>query len=162
MTQPLSPDPPKDESIETQLAKYISLEFMKLGRSIHCKSHAGLNPGQSAFMETILSLTQDPTVGIKTSDISKKMGVAPPTIVPIIRNLEEAGYIQRNLSTKDRRVVLITITKAGLAAYEKALLEQRNHMAGLINYLTTEDSKKLLELLKKATAYFKQMEQNKS
>ena len=149
----------ESESIETQLAKYISLEFMKLGRSIHHKSQNGLNPGQAAFLETVFALTQDPTTGIKTSAISKKMGVAPPTIVPIIRSMEEAGYIQRNLSDKDRRVVLITITPSGLKAYQKMLAEQREHMAGLVNYLSIEDSQKLLELLKKATTYFQQMEQ---
>ena len=42
------------------------------------------------------------------------------TLSPLLKKMEQAGYIRRQRSREDERVVLITLTEAGRALREKA------------------------------------------
>ena len=42
------------------------------------------------------------------------------TLSPLLKKLQQAGYIERKRSEKDDRVVVITLTEAGRALQEKA------------------------------------------
>ncbi len=50
---------------------------------------------------------------IKVSDLARKMYLHPATVVGIIDRLETRGFVERTRSTKDRRVVEITLTDQG-------------------------------------------------
>lgn len=64
-------------------------------------------------------------VGMKTSgsmsSIAKKMGVTVGTLTTAINSLVKKGYVNRTRSSKDRRVVLISLSEKG----ERAFLYQR-------------------------------------
>lgn len=50
---------------------------------------------------------------IKVSDLARRMYLHPATVVGIIDRLETRGFVERTRSTKDRRVVEITLTDQG-------------------------------------------------
>ena len=97
-------------------------------------------------------------VGMKTSgsmsSIAKKMGVTVGTLTIAINSLVKKGYVNRVRSSKDRRVVLISLSEKG----EKAFIYQQGFHDRLREFLQTELSSEqcgaLVEALSKIEAGF--------
>ncbi len=69
------------------------------------------------------------------------------TLTPVLKKLEEKGYLTRNRSKADERVLDVRITKAGDALREKAV-DIPSSMGGCIS-LSPEESMQLYSLLYK-------------
>lgn len=94
--------------------------------------------------------------GIKVSEISSVMKVAPPTITQMINNLEAAGLVERTMDKTDRRAVRVSLTDEGMKKVLKAKEEFHSSLNGLIEYLGEEKSNQLAELLQEVYKYFDQ------
>ena len=53
-------------------------------------------------------------------DLCKKLYLDNGTVTPLLKKLEERGYVRRTRSTEDERVVMITLTEEGRALKEEA------------------------------------------
>ena len=51
--------------------------------------------------------------GITVGDIGEKLMLDNGTLSPLLKKLQQAGYIERRRSAEDERVVLITLTDKG-------------------------------------------------
>lgn len=97
-------------------------------------------------------------VGMKTSgsmsSIAKKMGVTVGTLTIAINSLVKKGYVNRMRSSKDRRVVLISLSEKG----ERAFLYQQGFHDKLRQILQSELSQEqcgqLVMALSKVEAKF--------
>ncbi len=97
-------------------------------------------------------------VGMKTSgsmsSIAKKMGVTVGTLTIAINSLVKKGYVNRVRSSKDRRVMLISLSEKG----EKAFVYQQGFHDKLRTFFQTELSADqcgaLVEALSKIEAGF--------
>ena len=58
--------------------------------------------------------------GISVSEIGSRLMLDNGTLSPMLKKLEQAGYIERNRSRDDDRVVIITLTPKGRALQERA------------------------------------------
>lgn len=58
--------------------------------------------------------------GITVSEICEKLKLDSGTVSPLLKKLQQAGYVQKVRSASDDRVVEITLTDAGKALQEKA------------------------------------------
>ena len=58
--------------------------------------------------------------GITVSEICEKLKLDSGTVSPLLKKLQQAGYIQKVRSAGDDRVVEITLTEAGKALQKKA------------------------------------------
>ena len=70
----------------------------------------GLYPGQELLL--MLLWEQEPR---SPGELARELRVEPPTAVKAVARLEEAGFLTRERSTEDRRVVLVSLTPAGRA-----------------------------------------------
>lgn len=84
---------------------------------------------------------------ISVKDLGKKLFLDSGTLTPVLKNLEGRGYITRNRSQQDERVLIVEITEAGMALREKAV-EVPVKMAGC-SKLSEDDAKELYRLLYK-------------
>lgn len=57
---------------------------------------------------------------ISVRDLGRKLYLDSGTLTPVLKTMEQAGLITRRRSTRDERVLMITITETGLALQEKA------------------------------------------
>lgn len=97
-------------------------------------------------------------VGMKTSgsmsSIAKKMGVTVGTLTIAMNSLVKKGYVNRVRSSKDRRVVLVSLSEKG----EKAFIYQQGFHDKLRVFFQTELSSEqcgvLVEALSKIEAGF--------
>lgn len=91
--------------------------------------------------------------GIKVTDISSELEVAPPTASQTIKALEKMGYVKREHSKQDRRTVLVSPTKKGIDLALGMKNDIQKKIADLADYLGVDDTLKLAELLLKAYEY---------
>ena len=83
--------------------------------------------------------------GVSVSEIGERLMLDNGTLSPLLKKMEQAGYIERRRSTADDRVVVITLTEAGRALQEKAKDVPRN-VAGCFD-LPPEKARALYVLL---------------
>lgn len=87
------------------------------------------------------------------SEISRFLGLTPPTVTQLINSLEAKQMVERQADPSDRRVVRIKLTEQGKIITRRA----RDHMDATLNrmveYLGEEESDQLAELLLKVYAF---------
>lgn len=58
--------------------------------------------------------------GIPVGEICDKLMLDSGTLSPLLKKMEQAGYVERKRSAYDDRVVVVTLTENGRALQEKA------------------------------------------
>ena len=79
-----------------------------------------LKPLGLTYTQYIVFLVLWEKDGRTVGELCEKLMLDNGTISPLLKKMQEAGYIQRTRSASDDRVVLITLTEAGRALQEKA------------------------------------------
>ena len=83
--------------------------------------------------------------GLSVSEIGEKLMLDNGTLSPLLKKMEQAGYVERRRSRADDRVVEITLTEKGKALQEQAKDVPEN-VAGCID-LPPEKARQLYTLL---------------
>lgn len=120
----------------------------------HQNPNVGLKTSEIMVLFSIKKRVQPDSPGIKVSDISSALKVAPPTITQLINGLETNGFIERTMDKADRRAVRVKLTEKGQVTIEEAsnvIFEAYN---GLVEYLGEQKSNELAELLAQTFNYF--------
>ena len=93
-------------------------------------------------------------------ELGKSLLIDSSTLTPLLKKLENKGYITRVRSTSDERNLVLELTKEGEKLKDKALLIP-NEMGKCIN-LSEEEAKTLYSLLYKVLSNIEKEEQNGS
>lgn len=82
---------------------------------------------------------------ISSKDMGKLLYLDSGTLTPVLRTLEQKGYVRRDRDQRDARNLVITITQEGIDLKENALpiIEEMNAQLGL----STEEAIQLNSLL---------------
>ena len=68
---------------------------------------------------TMMALWEHRSMSVK--DIGAKVCLDSGTLTPLLKKLEERGYIVRSRDSGDERVLMVTVTESGMDLREKAL-----------------------------------------
>ena len=79
-----------------------------------------LKPLGLTYTQYIVFLVLWEKDGLTVGEIGEKLLLDNGTLSPLLKKLEQAGYVRRERSCEDERVVVITLTEAGRALQEKA------------------------------------------
>ena len=79
-----------------------------------------LKPLGLTYTQYIVFLVLWEKDGLPVGEIGEKLLLDNGTLSPLLKKMEQAGYVRRERSRKDERVVVITLTEAGRALQEKA------------------------------------------
>ena len=104
-----------------------------------------LKPLGLTYTQYIVMLVLWEKDGVSVSEIGERLMLDNGTLSPLLKKMEQAGYIARRRSREDDRVVEITLTEEGRALQEKAK-EIPFRVAGCID-LPEEKARTLYELL---------------
>ena len=91
---------------------------------------------------------------INVKDLGEKLFLDSGTLTPVLKSLEEKGYVKRYRSTEDERVLIVEITDAGETLKEKAVSIPEK-IAGCVK-LDTGEALQLYQLLYKILAAVKE------
>ena len=106
-------------------------EAMKLANQLCFPLHAAarnvtglytpwLKPLGLTYTQYIVFLVLWEKDGISVSEIGNKLMLDNGTLSPLLKKMEQAGYVSRRRSSEDERVVEIMLTEEGKALQEKA------------------------------------------
>ena len=92
--------------------------------------------GLSATQFMTLNLMPDGHESMTLSELAARMNLGTATVAKTIDSLEARGLLTRTRSNRDRRVVLLSMTKEGRSLQNAASAEFRRHMTALFRKLT--------------------------
>ena len=100
-------------------ADFAAVEFRMLNGFITRSAVQALSEGFKAqgvamghLQFAVLQMASRRPQGV--TDLSRKLGLAPSTLIPTVDSLEERNLVVRERDTNDRRRVLIEVTEAGV------------------------------------------------
>ena len=92
------------------------------------------------------------------SKIAKSLNVTMGTLTIGVNGLVKKGYVERNRSQIDRRIVYASLTVKGKAAYVHHMRFHKDMINSVINDITEEEAEILTRTLKKLEDYFKKLD----
>ncbi len=138
-----------DERISdfSQSMRLIMERFQRLNGVASQGPHLDLSQQEIRLVEQLrLAGTQ------KMKGISEYLGVAVNSVTSIIDNLEKKGFVVRQRSQDDRRVVYVELTQSGRDAADASALGKRELLRTMLERLTDEEQETLVFLSKKIAA----------
>lgn len=110
------------------------------------KKHLTLNiRGESAVLAFLCFNKNEVTPGI----LSSELGVTTSRIAASLNSLENKGHIKRDISLKDRRKIIITLTDKGEKEAHKIKEFHINSIAFILTQFNNEDIKEIMRLTNK-------------
>ncbi|MGI5933941.1 MAG: MarR family winged helix-turn-helix transcriptional regulator [Lawsonibacter sp.] len=87
--------------------------------------------------------------GINQRTLADTIAMAPGVMSRVLRELEDAGYVEKRRDEENRRNYLLYLTPAGTEAAERSQMLQRVYWEDLLQDLTAEEKSTLNTLLEK-------------
>lgn len=81
--------------------------------------------------------------GLMLSDLSRRLMVSCGNITGVVDRLENAGYLRRERSVQDRRVILARLTPAGRELFCRTWPEFQETLRQLLSVLSVEEHESL-------------------
>lgn len=93
------------------------------------------------------------------STIAKALDVTMGTLTIGVNGLVKKGYVERNRSEKDRRIVYASLTTKGKGAFVHHMRFHKDMIDSVINGVTQEEAEVLTRTLKKLEDFFQKWNQ---
>lgn len=87
---------------------------------------------------------------LSPGELARRCGISDARIANILRTLEDRGYIERHVSSADRRRVEVRLTPAGRASHDGQFEVFRSCMNSLLLELGEHDARELLRIMRRA------------
>lgn len=132
---------PEDAPIEASAAAWLTPAEMRAWRAFaEVNSHlmaaleADLAPHGITFgdYEVLVQLSEAEDHQLRMCDLAERLGLSPSGLTRRLDGLVKAAYVERRPSSADRRVMLATLTDAGLLAM---LAAAGDHVASVRRHL---------------------------
>jgi DNA-binding MarR family transcriptional regulator len=91
---------------------------------------------------------------LTVTEISNVLLITPAGVTHLVTSLEAMGYIKREQSPDDRRVVHIDLTGKGVRLAHLLMNDIEDQLAGLVENLGEDNSRILIRLLSRVNHYF--------
>ena len=128
-----------------KLAHQLCFPLYAAARNVTSLYTPLLKPMGLTYTQYIVFLVLWEKDGISVSEIGEKLMLDNGTLSPLLKKMEQAGYVERRRCREDDRVVEITLTEKGRALQEDAR-DIPQKVAGCID-LPAEKAQQLYALL---------------
>ena len=103
-----------------KLANQLCFPLYAAARNVTGLYTPWLKPLGLTYTQYIVFLVLWEKDGVSVSEIGERLMLDNGTLSPLLKKMEQAGYVERRRCREDDRVVEITLTEAGRALQEKA------------------------------------------
>ena len=124
------------------IASRLRVSATRLARRLRQESSAGLTPSQLSAL-TSVELQGPLTLG----RLAEHERVAPPSVTKVVTKLEEAGFVERRLDERDRRVAWLSITAAGADRLAQIRQRKTEWLAARLDALDDRERSRLADAL---------------
>lgn len=105
------------------------------------------NPGEPTRIQTFVLRTVAERGPISVSELAKTLNVSAPTASQLLQSLVERGWLQVDISLKDRRRRDIHITDDGRGVLSQRLQKRLRRVQRVLEQLTPEERTLLVTML---------------
>jgi DNA-binding MarR family transcriptional regulator len=150
MTTAAPPSPARDEAV-TRLGASFKRAMVAVRRLRGRETH---RPGSPSFAQYQLLFALDDRDDLSAGELATAADLSPATVSHMLDSLVELGFVTRDRSTHDRRVVTCSLTSEGrkLIAQRRALFESR--WADALGDVRTADLAAAAEVFDRIAAMF--------
>ncbi len=134
-----------DDREAMKLANQLCFPLYAAARNVTNLYTPWLKPLGLTYTQYIVFLVLWEKDGISVTEIGERLMLDNGTLSPLLKKMEQAGYLERRRCRQDDRIVEITLTEAGRALQEKAK-DIPGHVASCID-LSPEKAQTLYTLL---------------
>ena len=110
----------------------------------HCVSH-----GRFIVMMNLFDKENGVTHELSAAEIADRSCVTRATVTGLVDGLEKEGIVVRFPDPKDRRMVVVKLTQAGIDLMDNIMPMHFRMMRRLMSVFSAEEKKQLLQLLEK-------------
>ena len=103
-----------------KLANQLCFPLYAAARNVTGLYTPWLKPLGLTYTQYIVFLVLWEKDGVSVSEIGERLMLDNGTLSPLLKKMEQAGYVERRRCREDDRVVEITLTEAGRTLQEKA------------------------------------------
>lgn len=135
--------------LQQSAEKFLSLmhRLRQLGPGTPPPAEAKISPSLLPLVEHAAAV---PCCGIQ--EMAKGLNLATPTVSIGVRQLEDAGFVERQPDPHDGRAVRLFLTPAGQKLHKRTHGFRRQKFERLLTGLTPEERITLLDLLERAVS----------
>lgn len=141
---------PKDPLLVQRLMRSL----LQLNRQFRYGKCDGVKSSSLKILFHLGRCSADGTGKATISELSKMLQVTSPTVTQQISELEQKGWVKREINPDDRRIVHVTLTDKGREVLFKSRHKFMESIEGLIHHLGPERSRQLSDLLNETFLYF--------
>ena len=139
---------PQKENVHEAALYNIARTFTLFNRSFaRCYGRFGLTPAKLNVLMLVKHL--GPEQGLPQREIARRLIISGSDVTGLIDRLEKAGLLTRKVTSKDRRVKLVTISSKGSALLDKLWPVHMEQVEQLMSPLPKRQQQKLIHLLTK-------------
>lgn len=120
-------------------------------QSIKCEEFSDISITEIHTLEAI-GIDREKTM----SEVAQSLNITLGTLTTCINKLIRKGYVERNRTEEDRRIVLIKLTQKGVDAYKKHEAFHNEMVHNSINNLNNEEKEILASSLNKIKDFFEE------
>lgn len=133
----------------------IAQHFAKV--CIFCKPRKDdvLKPTEIMVLMQVCSNVKSDNEGIIPTEICEELGLSKSSLTALLNSLEDKGFIERELSSEDRRKIIVRATSKAKDFHNQFHKGLNNRFNGISEYLGEEEANKLIELLEKTHRFLK-------
>ena len=102
-----------------KLDRQLCFPLYAASRSVVSLYTPWLKPLGLTYTQYIVFLVLWEKDGVTVGELCEKLMLDNGTLSPLLKKMQQAGYVERKRSEKDDRVVLITLTEKGRALQEQ-------------------------------------------
>ncbi len=138
---------------ENPVAQKLFMALRQLRKAHVHQAVEGHKPSEMTLLICLAKKSRSAEEGLKVSEISRLLGITPPTVTQLINSLEAKDMVERQPDLSDRRVVRIRLTEQGRVITRKAREHMDASLNKLVEYLGEEESTLLADLLLKVHGF---------
>ena len=121
-------------SPELEIAARLRLAVTRLARRLRQQSADGLTPSQTSALASI-----ERHVALTPSELAAIERIQRPTATRVLTGLEQAGLVARAPDPIDRRVVRVTVTRAGATVLKRGRQRKNAYLARHLRRLEPDE-----------------------
>lgn len=133
----------KNSSIHLQIILQRAAKTInnKVGKDFRDK---GLTASQFSVLDVLYTKGE-----MRICELIKKVLSTSGNMTVVIKNMEQRGWLYRNISETDKRAFIVGLTEKGKKLFESVLPEHRFEIERTYSILTSEEKKQLINILRK-------------
>ena len=127
---------------DAALAARLRLSATRLARILRREADTGLSPSQLSALATV-EIHGPMTLGA----LAEHENVAPPSITKVVNLLETQGLVSREAAANDRRVAMVSITRAGHRLLDESRRRKNQWLAERLSQLDPDQRARLADAM---------------